>query len=168
MDSGSTEFAGFGYDYDKMGNPLFETRSHDGGKGDVYGYDEAYRLTGALIGSDDPSNEVSDGVWDDGDEDYVDKVEFNMDDVSNRTSVVTTPDGGQSSTVSYTSNSLNQYTAIGQANRSHDDNGNLIDDGTCDFSFDYRNNLVEVMEGETVIMEAECCVARPRVIHVAG
>jgi len=39
----------------------------------------------------------------------VKKLDFNMDDDSNRSSVVTTPYGQQSSTSSYTSDSLNQY-----------------------------------------------------------
>ena len=95
VNSGSTEFAGLDYDYDKMGNPLYEERSHDAGAGDIYAYDQAYRLKGAIIGSDDPSEELETGTWDDGDESYVDKVVYNLDDVSNRTSVVTTPDGGQ-------------------------------------------------------------------------
>ena len=71
-----------------------------------------------------------------------------MDDVSNRTSVVTTPPG---TTVSYTSNSVNWYTAVGGVSRDHDDNGNLLSDGTYDFYYDYRNNLVKVEENSTVV-----------------
>ncbi|MBD3337145.1 MAG: hypothetical protein GF355_16660, partial [Candidatus Eisenbacteria bacterium] len=41
-------------------------------------------------------------------------------------------------------NSVNAYTQIGQAYRSHDDNGNLTFDGTRYFAYDYRNNLVQV------------------------
>lgn len=151
IDSLQAVFAGFDYAYDDMGNPLYEARSHDSGKGDVYAYDKAYRLTDAVTGSTTPTTESATnptGI-------YNDHIAFNMDDVSNRTSMVTTPDGGSSTTVSYTSNAVNQYTQIDQTTRSHDDNGNLTDDGTYDFSYDYRNNLVKVMSGVTVVMEAE-------------
>ena len=43
----------------------------------------------------------------------------------------------------------------GAASRTHDDNGNLTDDGTYDFSYDYRNNLVKVMDGEATVAEYE-------------
>jgi RHS repeat-associated protein len=39
---------------------------------------------------------------------------------------------------------VNQYTAIGGVNRTHDNNGNLVDDGTYLFGYDFRNRLVEV------------------------
>jgi len=61
---------------------------------------------------------------------YVDKVAFNMDDVLNFTSIVTTPYGGGASTESYTSNGMNEYTAVGGVTHTYDDNGNLKTDGT--------------------------------------
>jgi RHS repeat-associated protein len=78
-----------------------------------------------------------------------------MDDVSNRTSLVETPRVGTPTTTSYTSGSQNQYSAIGGTSRTHDANRNLIDDGTYEYSYDYRNNLVQVMDGATVVLEAE-------------
>jgi RHS repeat-associated protein len=65
---------------------------------------------------------------------------------------VTTPPG---TTVSYTSNSVNWYTAVGGSSRTHDDNGNLLSDGTYDYYYDYRNNLVKVEENSTVVAEYE-------------
>jgi YD repeat-containing protein len=151
--SGQTEFAGFAYGYDKVGNPLYEARSHEGGKGDLYAYDKANRLVAALIGSDDPVAEIQNGNW--LDYPYETQIDYNMDPVSNRTSVVETPYQQQGTSVGYTPNALNQYTAIGGVSRSHDANGNLFDDGTYTFRFDYRNNLVKVEDGQVVVMEAE-------------
>jgi RHS repeat-associated protein len=45
------------------------------------------------------------------------------------------------STVSYTANALNQYTAVGAATPSYDGNGNLTGDGTFTFGYDAENRL---------------------------
>ena len=39
---------------------------------------------------------------------------------------------------------VNQYTQVGGVNRTHDSNGNLTDDGTYLFSYDFQNRLVRV------------------------
>ena len=96
--SGGTEFAGFDYGYDAMGNPLWEERSHESSHGNLYVYDAAYRLKTAYLGSHDPSGGDTTN--------YDKKIEYNLDDVSDRTSVVTTV-SGQSETETYTSNSVN-------------------------------------------------------------
>ncbi len=148
-DSGSSEFAGFTYGWDKNDNPTFEARSHQSGKGDVYTYDRANRLTKVLQDVDDPANEVANP----GAEAYGDKVEYNMDDVLNFTSLVTTPYGGSASTVSYSTNAMNEYTSVGGTSHSYDDNGNLIDDGTYEYVYDAHNHLIEVIDsaGPTTI-----------------
>lgn len=47
-------------------------------------------------------------------------------------------------TTSYTTNILNQYTGVNKTKFSYDKNGNLIHNGKFQFSYDYRNRLVEV------------------------
>ena len=47
-------------------------------------------------------------------------------------------------TDNYTSNALNQYSAVGVAARAFDDDGNLTDDGTKQFVWDGENRLIEV------------------------
>ena len=49
------------------------------------------------------------------------------------------------STVSYTSNALNQYTAVGAVTPSYDGNGNLTSDGTFTYGFDARNRLTSAV-----------------------
>jgi len=46
------------------------------------------------------------------------------------------------STVSYTANSLNQYTAVGAVTPTYDTNGNLTSDGTHTYGYDVENRLV--------------------------
>jgi RHS repeat-associated protein len=46
------------------------------------------------------------------------------------------------STVSYTANALNQYTAVGAVTPTYDGNGNLTSDGTFTFGYDSENRLI--------------------------
>ena len=46
------------------------------------------------------------------------------------------------STVSYTANTLNQYTAVGPTTPTYDPNGNLTSDGTHTYGYDSENRLV--------------------------
>lgn len=46
------------------------------------------------------------------------------------------------STVSYTANTLNQYTAVGGVTPTYDANGNLTSDGTHTYGYDAENRLV--------------------------
>jgi RHS repeat-associated protein len=49
--------------------------------------------------------------------------------------------GTTASTVSYTANALNQYTAVGSVMPSYDGNGNLTSDGTFTYGYDAENRL---------------------------
>ena len=44
---------------------------------------------------------------------------------------------------------LNQYTTVGGTARTHDSNGNLTDDGTYLFGYDFQNRLVELKNKST-------------------
>jgi RHS repeat-associated protein len=149
-----------------VGNPLYVEFTHHSGQGNLYAYDKAYRLTSAQMGSADPSAEAADEDW--SDYAYVQRLDFNMDDDSNRSSVVTTPYGQGSSTESYTSDNLNQYTVIASVSQTHDDNGNLTDDGVYDLAYDYRNNLIEVVSSSVVLSECEFDVLGRRSKQVTG
>lgn len=134
--SGASTIDRFDYGYDKNHDRLYERYGASGSAGDGFEYDRLRRLTTAYMGSVTPSNPSA--------VQYTTKIEYNMDDDGNRTSVVTTPWGAGSSTSSYTTNTLNQYTAVGGTSRSHDANGNLTDDGTYTYEYDYRNQIVKV------------------------
>jgi hypothetical protein len=86
---------------------------------------------------------------------YTKKIEYNMDDDGNRTSVVTTHYGVSPTTVSYTDNSLNQYTVVGGTNRSHDGNGNVSDDGTYTYAFNYKNLIVKATRKSDSVVVGE-------------
>lgn len=51
------------------------------------------------------------------------------------------------STVNYTANALNQYTAVSAATPTYDNNGNLTSDGTFTLGYDAENRLVSASGG---------------------
>ena len=124
------------YGYDKNHDRLYERYGGSGSAGDGFAYDKLRRLTNAWMGSTAPESPSGNT--------YVTKIDYNMDDDGNRTSVVTTAWLGAPGTTNYTTNSLNQYSDVGGTSRTHDDNGSLTDDGTNLYEYDYRNQLVRV------------------------
>jgi RHS repeat-associated protein len=54
-------------------------------------------------------------------------------------------------TVAYTANSLDQYTAVGAVTPTYDGNGNLTYDGTFTYGYDAENRLNSVTQGGTTI-----------------
>ncbi|MBI4835556.1 MAG: DUF2380 domain-containing protein [Planctomycetes bacterium] len=136
--------AGFEYAYDKEDNKKYEKRTHEA-KGDVYGMDSIYRLTGVKYGV--PSSEL------DPQKTYADyttfdsKEDFTLDDVGNRKTV----DKGSNNidyynyvNGQYTPDVLNRYTNINGNPYTYDSNGNLTNDGTYKYYYDYANRLAEV------------------------
>lgn len=59
---------------------------------------------------------------------------------------VTAPAGSQpvTTSIAYQVNAVNEYTSVGGVARGHDANGNLKDDGSRLFTYDYRNRMVGV------------------------
>jgi RHS repeat-associated protein len=55
------------------------------------------------------------------------------------------------STVSYTANSLNQYSAIGSVSPTYDGDGNLTYDGTFTYLYDAESRLTSVKQGTTAV-----------------
>ena len=123
------------YGYNKLHDRTYERYGTSGSPGDAFEYDKARRLTKAWMGSTTPASPSGNT--------YVQTIVYNMDDDGNRTSVVTTPYGVSPTTESYTTNTLNQYTAVGGASPTYDGNGSLTDNGTYNFKYNYRNLICE-------------------------
>ncbi len=134
QDNSSNTLLRLDYGYNKLHDRTYERYGSSGSAGDAFEYDKARRLTVAWMGSSTPSSPSGNT--------YTKKIQYNMDDDGNRTSVVTTLYGVSPTTVSYTDNNLNQYTAVGGVSRSHDGNGNVSDDGTYTYAFNYKNQIV--------------------------
>ncbi len=124
----------------------YEQRGRDSNKGDVFAYDEIYRLTGVKFNSPEPTDPAADL--------YEKKKALTFDDLSNIVSIVETMNG-QAKTITteipldsdYIK--LNQYSRFDQWGLGYDKNGNLTQRGTQKLYHDYRNRLVRVTEGTT-------------------
>ncbi|MEM7167458.1 MAG: DUF6531 domain-containing protein [Planctomycetota bacterium] len=82
---------------------------------------------------------------------------YAYDNAGNRTTVDLIV-GGSTTTTTYTSGTVNQYTqtqttGLPASNLQYDANGNLISDGTYNYSYDFRNQLVSVSLGFTPILQ---------------
>lgn len=129
--------AGFKYGYDRMNNKLFETRLHEssGQKknlGDAYQYDSVYRLTTFNRDVIDPekasrSEEI--------------QTELVFDGLGNWAGLTVGTE-----TFKNTVNEMNEYDTFKNQNRTHDNNGNLVQDEQFAFSYDFANRLVKVTE----------------------
>ncbi len=89
-----------------------------------------------------------------GSQPFVKNVAYTLDGLGNRSQVLTTPPTPPS-TVTYAADVVNQYTAVGGVARTHDNNGNLKDDGTWVFSYDFENRLVQVRQSGTLTLIAD-------------
>jgi YD repeat-containing protein len=121
-------------------------------KGQVFRYDNIYELTGAKYGV--PGNDLDPGNDYDDYTTWEKEEQFVYDGVGNR-KTSTKQDYGQSLVTSYynhvsgtyTPDPVNRYYQI-QAppdpvvNRVHDANGNVTDDGTFTFEYNYKNELM--------------------------
>ena len=145
--------AGFKYGFDKEGNRLYEKRTHPNkdAQSDVYAYDSIYRLTGVEYRVPDPASHVTKA-----DISGVSREGFVLDGVGNRVSVTK-----DAQTVSYTTNNLNQYTAVDGKGLEYDRNGNLKKQRRTtkttkgleiteelEYFYDYANRLVRVAKRE--------------------
>ncbi len=124
------------YGYNAVHDRTYERYGASGSSGDAFEYDKLRRLTVAWMGSSTPASPSGNP--------YVKKIQYNYDDDGNRTTVVTTPYGQPAQTTSYSTNSLNEYTSVGGTTQVSDANGNLTDNGTHLFLYDYRNHIVQV------------------------
>jgi len=136
--------AGFEYGYDKENNKLFENRTHDNNKGDAYTYDSIYRLTGVKYGVPtlDPLATYDNYLT------YASKVDFVFDDSGNRNTVTTTIPKKNNpiiTTQTYQVNDLNQYTQVDSQSMGYDPNGNLKEDASNLYYYDYANRLVKAV-----------------------
>lgn len=124
--------------YDAVGNMLSKKDLLRPTKSEVYGYDALYRLTSFKQGEISTGVEIPNPLK---------QVQYNMDALGNRTTVNT-----NGVATNYTANNMNAYTAIsGGENKSfqYDSNGNMTNDGTHTYQYNYNNRLISVDDGQT-------------------
>jgi RHS repeat-associated protein len=129
---GVTTLVDLEYDHDKEGNRLYAKKNHDTSNSEKYTYDALYRLIdfkrGVLVGDDIPAPSK--------------QCTWTLDCVGNwLRGPVTCPQTGG---CAISPNQVNEYTNICGTSQTHDGNGNLTDDGTNTYEYDYENRLTKV------------------------
>jgi RHS repeat-associated protein len=116
---------GFAHDYDRMNNKLNEIKLHNQTNNEIYGYDAHYRLT-AFDRSAAEAISPQQSSWDlDGAGNWA-AVDGETREYSSVNEVISRAEGGTRVVLAY------------------DDNGNLTDDGTFNFEWDFSNRLRRV------------------------
>ncbi|MBI3272705.1 MAG: hypothetical protein HYZ53_27205 [Planctomycetes bacterium] len=134
--------AGFAYAWDADSLPKYRGRIHDG-LADVYDYDGHSQLVGVKEGVPfadlAPNKEYGDYPT------FAHERVYAFDNTGSRKTV--TEDGVASAynhvNGIYVADALDRYRTIDAVTRGHDANGNVTDDGTFLFSYNYRNQLAE-------------------------
>jgi len=129
----------FEYVFNLADYRLLEKRHHAGGTGDNYDLDSIYRSVTVKAGVTDPVAEYQNP----GSQTVTSVTSVAYDAAQNRSQVIVTA-GGTPTTTSYTVDAVNFYTAVGATVQVRDANGNLKDDGTNLYDYDYRNQLVRI------------------------
>jgi len=116
--------------YDKLGNRKHEINqiTQNNFFDYTYDYDEIYELTGVR----DQNQEI--------------QFEYDYDPTGNR---LTSTENGEQST--YVPNNLNQYDFVNGTDYTYDLNGNLTDDGTNTYVYDFENHLISVDNGQSIV-----------------
>jgi len=138
-DRGGSQILGFEYGFDNEGNRLYARKLHDTGNSEQYIYDAKYRLTQFRRGMLDSGGTVATPVT---------QTAYNLDALGNWTSKTT--DGV---TENRTHNNMNELAGIDGSPLTYDNNGNLIDDGTNAYEYEYENRLVRVIrQSDSVVL----------------
>lgn len=128
---GGTTFSNFSYGFDKEGNRNYAERFHDTSNSEKYNYDDAYRLDKFTRGTLDASKEISTTVT---------NTIYSLDELGNWETKTT--DGNPEFR---THNVMNEITNLDGTGLTYDDNGNLTDDGTNTYEYDYENRMLRAI-----------------------
>ncbi len=135
----TTSLRKFEYVFDLADHRLLEKRHHANGTGDNYTLDSLYRTVLVKAGVADPVLENQTP----GSQTVTSTSTPTYDAAGNRSQVAVTS-GGTTTTTNYSSDTLNFYSSVGGITQVRDANGNLKDDGTNTYEWDYRNQLVRI------------------------
>ena len=112
----------------------------------TYGYDKSFSrtsmtdLTGTETYSLDNKYQVTKATYGDGK-----STSYTYDNSYNRTAT------SADTVINYTINNMNQYTNLGLASLTYDQNGNITSDGSSTYSYDYTNRLIQIsIKGNTI------------------
>lgn len=135
--------------YDAVGNMLSKKDLLRPTQSEAYTYDALNRLANFKQGEMTTGAEIPNPLK---------QVQYNLDALGNRTTMTT-----NGVTTNYTVNNMNAYTAItgGQnITPQYDDNGNMTNDGTHTYQYNYNNRMISVENGATAIYKYDALSRR--------
>lgn len=135
-DVNQTVLARKDYGYTALHEIAFERNGGSGSSGDAFEYDKAGAIKRAYLASAQPESPASAA--------YVKKIDYNLSGDGLRDSVVETPWQQTAQAKAYSHNNMNEYASIGSVQRTHDACGNLTNDGTYRYQYDYKSQVVAV------------------------
>ncbi len=136
------------YSYDPVGNILSKTDAVRPNRSETYSYDALHRLTTFKRGHVNNSRVIP----------YPLKhVQYNLDALGNRASVTT-----NGATTTYTHNTTNAYSTVGNETIQYDGNGNLTSDGHHTYQYNYCNRMISVDNGNTAAYKYDALDRRIR------
>jgi len=144
--SGQSLINKYVYGYNKVNMRTFEQRVHEAGKGDMFSYDDVYRLKNVRFNSTEPTNPETDQ--------FEKQKTYHLDKVDNILKIVENQNDQTSeilTTIEDNNSKLNQYTTFDEWGLSYDQNGNTTQKGTQHFTYDYRNQMVTAQDLHTTI-----------------
>ena len=133
---GTSPFPDREYSYNRASRRTSEKRNEDFALQDTYTYDSLYRV----LNTDLDTAGMPGAIMRD-----QSQIGYQLDGVGNRRQVDTNSISTGPQSDLFAANEMNEYTNIDGVDRQHSDNGNLTDDGTRTFGYDYRNRLVSVV-----------------------
>ncbi|MCK4764789.1 MAG: hypothetical protein KAW12_21505, partial [Candidatus Aminicenantes bacterium] len=125
------------YGYNKVNLKTYEQRAHESNKGDIFSYDEVYRLKNIKFNSPEPAAPETDQ--------FEKQKTYQFDKVDNILKIVENQENQTNevlTTIEGTNAQLNQYTRFDEWGLSYDQNGNTTQKGVQQFTYDYRNQLI--------------------------
>jgi RHS repeat-associated protein len=137
----SNSHRGSCYGYNKTHMKTYEMRGHNNNAGDVYTYDDVYRLTNVKINAPDPT--VPNPT------EFEKEKTFNFDKLDNILSIVETQNEQTVTKTTQINSILNQYENFAGWGLSYDLNGNTTQKGTQHFTYNYKNQIIKAQDQTT-------------------
>ncbi|NIM11253.1 MAG: hypothetical protein GTO45_04610 [Candidatus Aminicenantes bacterium] len=129
------------YGYNNVHMKTYEQRGHNDNRGDVFGYDDVYRLTNVKFNVPDPT--VPNPT------EFEKEKTFNFDKLDNILSIVETQNEQTTTKTTQINSILNQYENFAGWGLSYDLNGNTTQKGTQHFTYNYRNQIIKAQDQTT-------------------
>jgi len=131
----------FQYGHDRTGNTLFSERLHDLENSSQYTYDADHRLIQDKIGVLNDSGSIPSPST---------QTDYGLDGLGNWLSKIS-----NTTTQTRSHNEMNELVNLDGGAVSYDNNGNLVDDGTNTYEYDFENRLIKVTRKSDNVVLAE-------------